>query len=134
MNNFPPLESEKIVFRALIYDNLIKKDGSVRWQAFKPRERDVDGVSVAFTPEDAAKQFSDPIFGMMSVYVGRVREISHEEITLDVIQDAVDHANITGIPYIWNFTGDEKIKQEDIMQFLCGQIVKKAAQKIEYKP
>jgi len=133
MGDFPPLQSESIVFRAIIYDNLIKKDGSVRWQAFKPREKDVDGVSVAFTVQDAVSQFSDPIFGMMSVQVGRVREIAYQNITLDVIQDEDTHANITGIPYIWNLAGEEKITLEDIMQYLCNQIVKLAAQKIDYE-
>lgn len=133
MGDFPPLQSESLVFRAIIYDNLIKKDGSVRWQAFKPRERDVDGVSVAFTVQDAASQFSDPIFGMTSVHVGRIREISHQEISLDVIQDEETHANIIGIPYIWNVAEDEKIRLEDIILYLCNQIVKLAAQKVEYE-
>ncbi len=133
MGDFPPLPSESIVFRAIIYDGYLKKDGSIKWQAFKRRERDIDGVSVAFTIQDAISQFSDPIFGMTSVHVGKVREISYQEFTLDIIQDEDIHANITRIPYIWNAIGDEKIKLEEVMEYLCNQIVKLAAQKIEYE-
>ena len=132
MGDFPPLPSESIVFRAIIYDNLIK-NGSIRWQAFKPREKDTDGVSVAFTVQDAASQFSNPIFGMISVHVGRVREISYQDIILDIIQDEETHANITGIPYVWNVEGDGKIRLEDIMQYLCNQIVKLASEQVAYE-
>jgi hypothetical protein len=131
MTRFPPLEDSTSVFRAIGYKEWIK-NGVIKWQAFKRSIRDTDGVSVAFTPEAADNQMANPIFGMAEVSVGRTRVISHGNLTLDIIQDEEAHANIVNIPYIHNLTGDDREKQEAIAEFLCKEIIKKAARPIEY--
>jgi hypothetical protein len=59
--------------------------------------RDEIGLSVnlakACSPEDCAARFRS-CYGVASLRVGDVRKIG-----LDVVQDSIVHANITGLPY-----------------------------------
>ena len=129
MANFPPLPCSKILFRAVLHESQIK-NGKLKWQVFKRLEKDRDGVSLFTTIENASEGLKRPFAGMSSVHVGRIRDISDNDGNLDVEQDEEFHANILGIPYIWDKTGAERTISEDRMIFLCRQIAKSAARLI----
>lgn len=121
MATFPALAPDRVVFRVILDKRWINGDGSVRWQAFKRAVRDTDGVSVAFTREDARRPFTRPFGGTTSVIVGEVREIQQESVSLDVVQDEEIHANIVNIPYIHELPegSEERNRLEDLMTRLC---------------
>lgn len=127
MTTFAPLSDETILFRAILEKSWKTKDGKLKWQTFKRMKKDVDGVSIFTTPESAEENLQRPFFGMASVNVGKVRKSSFEEDVLDVIQDAETHANITGIPYIYDKTENEQVALSDKMTFLCRRIAENAA-------
>ncbi len=129
MANFPPLPCKQILFRAVLHESQIK-NGKLKWQAFKRLEKDKDGVSLFMTVENAQEGLKDPIAGMSSVHVGRVRDSSDGENSLEVEQDADIHANILGIPYIWDKVEPERKHLEDKMTFLCRRIAETAARLI----
>ena len=128
MTTFAALSDETILFRAILEKSWKTRDGKLKWQTFKRRERDKDGVSVFVTPESAEENLQRPFFGVASVNVGKVRESSFEEDTLDVIQDEETHANITGIPYIYDKPENEQVTLSDKMTFLCRRIAENAAE------
>lgn len=127
MSTFPPLESSKEVYRTVLRKEWIRKDGSFKWQVFKPYRTDKDGISVFIEPKDIEEHSETPYFGIASVNVGRVRECSASP-ALDVIQDKTWHANITGVPYPYNDdeTEDETLKTKMIE--LCEALANKASQ------
>ena len=127
MTIFAALSDETILFRAILEKSWKTKDGKLKWQTFKCMKKDVDGVSIFTTLESAEENLQRPFFGMASVNVGKVRESSTEEDVLDVIQDAETHANITGIPYIYDKPEDEQDKLNAKMIFLCRRIAENAA-------
>lgn len=127
MADFPALPDETIMFRAVLEKSWKTKDGKLKWQTFKRRCRDKDGVSLFTTVDSATKELTRPFFGMASVHIGRVRQASTETDSIDVIQDAETHANITGIPYIYDKPEDEQILLNDKMIFLCRRILEKEA-------
>ena len=127
MTTLAALLDETILFRAILEKSWKTKDGKLKWQTFKRMKKDVDGVSIFTTPESAEENLQRPFFGMASVIVGKVRESSFEKDVLDVIQDAETHANITGIPYIYDRTENEQVALGDKMTFLCRRIAENAA-------
>jgi hypothetical protein len=96
---YPPLECSCIVYRALLRREHVDPDsGNALAAAFmRRRQVDVEGLSVSLaeqrTAEEVAASFNR-CRAVVSLHVGRVRNLS-----LDVIQDEPDHANITGVPY-----------------------------------
>lgn len=129
MANFPPLPCSQILFRAVLHESQIKR-GKLKWQVFKRLEKDTDGVSLFLTVESASEGLKDPIAGMSSVHVGRVKDVSDNGNNLDIEQDDEFHAVIIGIPYIWDKVGTERNDLEDKMTFLCRQIAETAARLI----
>lgn len=127
MTTFAALSNETILFRAILEKSWKAKDGTLKWQTFKGMKKDVDGVSVFTTPSSAEQNLQRPFFGMASVNVGKVRESSTNEDILDIIQDAETHANITGIPYIYDKAENEQAALSDKMTFLCRRIAENAA-------
>lgn len=127
MTTFPALTDETVMFRAVLEKSWIAKDGGLKWQTFKRMRKDTDGVSVFNTVENAKETLLKPFFGIASVQVGRVRESSEGADLLDVIQDAESHANITGIPYIYDKPDTEQELLKDKMIFLCRRIAERAA-------
>jgi len=127
MANFPPLPCSKILFRAVLHESQIGKNGKPKWQVFKRLGKDTDGVSLFMTVETASEGLKDPIAGMSSVHIGRVRDASHENDKLEVEQDEEFHALILGIPYIWDKVGAERENLEVKMTFLCRRIAENAA-------
>jgi hypothetical protein len=127
MTTFAVLSDETILFRAILEKSWKTKDGNLKWQTFKRMKKDVDGVSIFTTTEAAEENLQRPFFGMASVNVGKVRNSSFEENILDVIQDAETHANITGIPYIYDKPENEQVALSDKMTFLCRRIAENAA-------
>lgn len=125
MNDFAALLCGTIVFRGAIYKNWIK-NGKVRWQAFKRREDNYDGVSLSMIP-DKFEGLDNPVEGVISVHVGYVRDISNEEYVLDIKQDKKLHANITGLLCADLYEGEEKIKIYEDMKSVCGEIAENAA-------
>ena len=128
MTTFAALSDETILFRAILEKSWKTKDGKLKWQTFKRMKKDVDGVSIFTTPESAEANLQRPFFGMAAVNVGRVRKSSTNEDILDVIQDAETHANITGIPYIYDKPENEQAALSDKMTFLCRRIAENAAE------
>lgn len=128
MAEFPPLDCSKILFRAVLNPKWITKDGKLKWQNFKRRtEKDKDGVSLFFSPADATSELSEPVAGMASVHVGLVRDCPPVDESLDVVQDQVNHAVITGIPFPLG-SGDEAnyvVVNADMIK-LCKEIAEKA--------
>jgi hypothetical protein len=106
----PPYDCTQIVYRAQIYEDWVK-NGRVKHQAFTRRRVDVMGISVGPTPEDSRAGLSNPIFGYISLHVGRVRTIG-----LDVVPDSPAHANITGIP----FREDDMAEHGRLTRLLAG--------------
>jgi hypothetical protein len=133
MTTFTVLPDETILFRAVLEKSWKTKDGKLKWQTFKRMKKDVDGVSVFTTPEAAQENLSRPFFGMASVLVGNVRKISTDTDTLDVIQDGENHANITGIPYIYDKPENEQDALNARMIRLCRLIAENAAKLIADK-
>lgn len=127
MTIFAVLLDETTLFRAILEKSWKTKDGKLKWQTFKRMKKDVDGVSIFTTPESAEENLQRPFFGIASVNVGKVRESSFEEDVLDVIKDAEIHANITGIPYIYDKPENEQVAFSDKMTFLCRRIAENAA-------
>jgi hypothetical protein len=127
MADFPHLPDETVMFRAILEKSWKTADGKLKWQTFKRMKKDEDGVSVFKTTEDAQENLTRPFFGFSSVHVGLVREASHESDILDVIQDTETHANITGIPYIYDKSEAEQNSLNDKMIFLCRRIAEHAA-------
>ncbi len=128
MTNLAVLSDEAILFRAILEQSWKTKDGKLKWQTFKRMKKDIDGVSVSTTPESAEENLKRPFFGIASVHVGNVRESSTAEDKLDVIQDAETHANITGIPYIYDKPENEQDTLNAKMIFLCRRIAENAAE------
>lgn len=127
MPTFAALSYETLLFRAILEKSWKTKDGKLKWQTFKRMKKDVDGVSIFTTPESAEENLQRPFFGMASVNVGKVRESSTDEDVLDVIQDAETHANIIGIPYIYDKPENEQDNLNAKMIFLCRRIAENAA-------
>ena len=89
-NPLPPLPCDTILFRALIYDNLISKDGSHKLQTFiRRREADPHGLSLVDTIQHCKEGMQRGIFGVRSVHVGTLRDNG-----FDVIPDTTHHGNL----------------------------------------
>ncbi len=122
MSTFPPLECTKVVYRTVFRKEWIRSDGSFKWQAFKPYRDDTMGVSSFIEYADIEKHADKPYFGVASVKVGRVRNCSNNECSLDVIQDQSWHANITGIPFPYQDDGSEDVKSQEKMRDMCAAV------------
>lgn len=94
-----PLLCSEIVYRALLRKRWINEDTfRVKADAYFLREQEKHtglSVSIARTcsPQQCAKKFRE-CFGVASLQVGHIRDIG-----LDVVPDALTHANIVGLPY-----------------------------------
>ena len=80
-------------------------------------------MSLGITPEGAVADFTKPHFGLLSVHVGRVRDVKDE---LDVVQDGDEHAIITGLPYSYDENGNEDIYQKAAAQDLAKKLLEVA--------
>ncbi len=118
---FPKLPCATIVFRALIYSDWIDQTTKeIAPAAFVRRKPPLDekglSVSINCSAADYLRQrFKKPTFGVGTLHVGKVRDL---HAGLDVVQDAADHAVITGIPR----------QQEDrvLSERLASQLAKQA--------
>jgi hypothetical protein len=134
MPDYPELPCSQIVYRAILYKDWVTANGKIRWQAFKLFPKDTDGVSTSLTPEACTDGLEKPIFGKLSIHVGRVRDCSTEQAALDVIQDGETHASIIGLPYPYSATNEEEQQQlNDMMIFLARRIAEKAARVLHDK-
>jgi hypothetical protein len=97
MRNYEPLPREAIVYRSMLRKQWINEDtGKVKADAYFLRANE-QGLSVNLASECSPEQcagFFRQCYGVASLEVGGVRKIG-----LDVEQDSVNHANITGLPY-----------------------------------
>lgn len=125
MPEFDALACSEVVFRAALFKKWIRGDGKIQWQAFKRKLKDIDGVSVSLIPE--FEGLNNPIEGIISVKVGRVRDASTEEYKIDIQQDTEKHANITGLLCPDNFEGAERQRIDDAMTAICIKIAERAA-------
>lgn len=96
-NPRPPEEAypcDKILFRAIPYDTLLRKDGTPKDGVFFRRATsDPNGLSVTTTIQACKEQFDRSIFGILSLHTGRVRDYE-----LEVFPTSETHANIRYIP------------------------------------
>jgi hypothetical protein len=97
-SEFASLPCTAIVYRAIMKKKWISEDiGQVLKEAFFLRKaRSETGVSVNIatvcSPQDCADKFK--CNAVASLHVGHVRDLD-----LDIIQDKINHAKITGLPY-----------------------------------
>ncbi len=99
-----PIPSNTVVYRAAteatwFCDNNTKVDAA----AFIKRNPkwDNNGLSIGTEPYFYRDYFKNPINGIISVDVGKVREVveGHPDYILDVLIDNKPHGNITGLPF-----------------------------------
>jgi hypothetical protein len=85
---------ETILFRAIPYSSLLRKDRPLKPGVFFRRERsDPNGLSVTTTVRACKAQFNEPIFGMRSLHAGRLRAYG-----LELFPTSPTHANIRYVP------------------------------------
>jgi hypothetical protein len=97
MRQFESLSENAIVYRSLLRKQWIDEDtGRVKADAYFLRANE-SGLSVNLastcSPQQCAEMFRK-CYGVASLQVGEVRAIG-----LDIEQDAVNHANVVGLPY-----------------------------------
>lgn len=97
IRQFDPLPDDATVYRALLRKQWIDEDtGRVKADAYFLRANE-RGLSVnlasACSPQQCAALFRQ-CYGVASLSVKGVREVG-----LEVEQDAVNHANVVGLPY-----------------------------------
>jgi hypothetical protein len=89
-----PYPCNTILFRAVPYDNLLRKDGTHKDAVFFRRNTtDPNGLSITTTISACKAQFDLPIFGVRSLHVGRLRNHG-----LEVFPSSATHANIRYVP------------------------------------
>jgi hypothetical protein len=108
----PPYEDDLTVYRAAGFDNWIKRDGTVKKQAFNRRPFPADQRGLSCSPEQArCRDGLANTYGVIRFEVGAVRQI---DPALDVVPDSPTHGNVTGVPY-----RDEDRARHD---FLAGRL------------
>jgi hypothetical protein len=127
MDAFPLLECSKIVYRTVFRKGWIRENGGLKWQAFKPYLNDTDGISVFIELSDIDEQADKPYFGVVSIHVGKSRDCSNNDITVDIVQDKTWHANIKGVPYHYKEGGSEDNDLKAQMMDICEALSKKAS-------
>src|SRR5687767_6050173 len=79
-----------VVYRALPYDNLLRKDGSHKPNVFfRHARRDTNGLSVTTTIRACKAQFERPLYGIRRVNVTALRLLG-----LQLFPDSGSHANV----------------------------------------
>ncbi len=92
---WPPLGPEALVFRAYPFsDSFDRKSGKPKPKLFYRKDTEA-GLSVGLTPRDTLIQFPGAA-GMCQLVVSQI--CSNPTDPLEIVQDAVGHANIMGIP------------------------------------
>jgi hypothetical protein len=90
------LPCSTIVYRAMARKNWIDCTANrVLPAAFirRPPPKDDDGLSVDVQSAGSCRAALNTCYGVVSLHVGRVRDLR-----LDVVVDALPHANIVGLP------------------------------------
>jgi hypothetical protein len=85
----PPYDCAQIVYRAIPRSDWLDESGDPTIDNYLRRERDVDGLSVSSSLADCKANFQRPIYGVMSLHVGKVRDLG-----LEIIPDEPSHAAI----------------------------------------
>lgn len=87
----PFLPCDAILFRAVIYENLVRKsDGSHKPRTFiRRRENDPNGLSVSTTIDGCRRSLPAGIFGVRTIHVGTLRDHG-----FDVVMDSQTHGNL----------------------------------------
>jgi hypothetical protein len=86
----PTYACDEILFRALPYPELIRKNGEHKINVFYRREvSDPHGLSVATSIRACKAQFDNPIAGVRSIHIGRLRDYG-----LELFDRTNNHANI----------------------------------------
>lgn len=99
-----PLPSNAVVYRAATDPSwFIENNTKVHAAAFIKRSQrwDANGLSIGTEPYFYRDYLTRPINGVISVDVGKVREVveGHPDHILDVLIDNKPHGNITGLPF-----------------------------------
>jgi len=96
MTEYELLACNSIVYRALIKKKWIDEDTVKLKLMLFLHERELGlSVNIAATssPQESAARFKK-CSAIASLHIGRVRQLG-----LDVVQDSITHANLTGLPY-----------------------------------
>jgi hypothetical protein len=99
-----PLVCESIVYRAALEESWFSSDPQEEVDSaafYRRRGVDNDGISIGVTPYSYRSYLKNPIFGIISVHVGHVRDVNDLELvtTLDVNIDDAPHGNIINVPF-----------------------------------
>lgn len=98
-----PLACESIVYRASLDESWISSNPpEVDPAAFyRRKDRDDDGISIGISPYSYRSYLKNPIYGIISVHVGHVRDVTDAELlsALDVDIDDPPHGIIINVPF-----------------------------------
>ncbi|HUS11295.1 MAG TPA: hypothetical protein VMZ30_12585 [Pyrinomonadaceae bacterium] len=98
-----PLACESIIYRAALEETWFSSDPpEVDAAAFYRRKgMDNDGISIGVSPYSYRSYLKNPIFGIISVHVGHVRDVNDPELltALDIDIDDAPHGNIINVPF-----------------------------------
>lgn|SRR6185503_908251 len=91
------------LYRAITYNDWLKKNNvEVRHQLFYRINKDLSGLSVDTTPDACRSNFQEPIFGLIDMTAGQIREVvtkQDDDDRLDVVPITATHGNIKKVPY-----------------------------------
>lgn len=110
---------DQTLYRAITYNDWLKKNNiEVRHQLFYRINKDASGLSVDTTPEACRANFQEPIFGLVDLTAGQIREVTTRESSddrLDVVPTTATHGNIKNVPY----RDDDRIEATHIAKELA---------------
>jgi hypothetical protein len=100
----PGLEAypaDQSLYRAILnHDQLKKNNAEVKHSLFYRYGKDVSGVSVDTAPEACRANFQQPIFGLIDITAGQIREVvRYDGEHLDAVPSTTTHGNMKKVPY-----------------------------------
>src|SRR5262245_16068836 len=123
----PPLECNDILYRTVSCDHWVEKEtGKIRRHAFRRRPVEKKGLSVDIAARRALQVCIDKprtkeCHAIGSLHTGQVKDLSAaHSVTIDVVPDTFDHANIIGLPFPGGTPEEDKLR-EDLAQALADQ-------------
>ena len=108
---------EQSLYRAILYNDQLKKNNvEVTHTLFYRFDKDVSGISVDTTPEACRANFQQPIFGLVDMTAGQIREVvrfggDH----IEPVPATATHGNIKKVP----FRDDNRIEATRIAKELA---------------
>jgi hypothetical protein len=96
-----PLDCTTIVYRAALDQSWISSTGVDAAAFYRRKGVDSDGISIGVSPYSYRSYLKNPIFGIISVHVGHVRDVTVPELPLPLNVEIDDdpHGNIINVPF-----------------------------------